>query len=50
MSGEGAEGERKTPNPKQVPGSEPSAQSPRWGFELTNYEIMTRVEVGRLTH
>ena len=32
-SGEGAEREREreTRNPKQAPGSEPSAQSPTWG-------------------
>ena len=31
MSGEGAERERETQNPKQAPGSELSAQSPTQG-------------------
>ena len=38
MSGGGAERERETQNPKQVPGSEPSAQSPTWG---SNPRILT---------
>ena len=32
MSGGGAERERGTQDPKQVPGSELSAQSPMWGL------------------
>ena len=31
--------ERGRPNPEQAPGSELSAQSLTWGFELTNREI-----------
>ena len=37
--------ERETQNLKQAPGSEPKA-----GLELRNGEIMTRVEVRRLTN
>ena len=37
----GPERERETQNPKQAPGSEPSAQSPTWGLEPTNREIVT---------
>ena len=47
MSRGGAE--RKTQNPKQVPGSELSAQSPARadvGLEPTNREIMTEVRSG----
>ena len=41
--------ERETQNPKQAPGSELSGQSPMWGLNSTDREIMTRAEVGRLT-
>ena len=34
-------GQRGTQNPKQVPGSELSAQKPNVGLELTNGEITT---------
>ena len=37
----GAERERETQNPKQVPGSELSAQNPMWGLKPMNREIMT---------
>ena len=43
------ERERETQNPKQVPGSELPAPSPDAGLELTDHEIMTWAEVGRLT-
>ena len=33
--------QRERENPKQAPGSELSAQSPMWGLELMNLEIMT---------
>ena len=33
--------ERETQNRKQAPGSEPSAQSPDAGLELTDREIVT---------
>ena len=39
--GGGAEREGETQNPKQAPGSELSAQSPRRGPEPTNREIVT---------
>ena len=40
-AGEGQR-ERETQNPKQAPGSEPSAQNPTWGsIELMDCEIMT---------
>ena len=45
--GEG-QGERKTQNLKQAPGSELSMQFDA-GLELTNHEIMTSAEVGYLT-
>ena len=32
--------ERETRNPKQAPGSEPSAQKPDAGLELTNREMV----------
>ena len=41
--------QRETQNPKQAPGSELSARSPTRGLELTNREIMTWAQVGRLT-
>ena len=42
---------RETQNPKEAPGSEPSAQSPMWGSNLqTASEIMTRVAVGCFTN
>ena len=41
MTGEGAEKERETQNPKQAPGSELSATEPVAGLELTDLEIMT---------
>ena len=41
--------ERETQNPKQAPGSELSAQSLTRGSKVTNREIMTWAEVGRLT-
>ena len=47
--GRGRERERHTQNPKQVPGSELPAPSPDAGLELTDREIMTWAEVGRLT-
>ena len=37
----GRDRERATQNPKQSPGSEPSAQSPDTGLEPMNCEIMT---------
>ena len=40
MSREGQR-ERETQNPRQVPGSKLSAQSPTGGLELINCEIMT---------
>ena len=46
--GEGRE--RETQNPKQVPGSALSAQSPDMGLELTNLEIMTWARVGCSTN
>ena len=45
----GAERERETPNPKQAPGFEVSAQEPAMGLEPTNCEIMTWAEVWCLT-
>ena len=39
MSGGGAE--RETQDPKQAPGSEPSAQRTDAGLELTDREIVT---------
>ena len=39
-AGEGQR-EGETQNPKWAPGSELSAQSPMWGLELTECEIMT---------
>ena len=47
-SGEGAEKERETQNPKQIPGSELSAQSPTQDSN-SNCEIMTWAEIGRST-
>ena len=41
------ERERETPNGKQAPGSELSAQSPEAGLEPANGEIMTWAAVGR---
>ena len=47
--------ERESQNRKQFPGSEPSAQSLRWGsekkvgLEPRNHRIRTRAEVGGLT-
>ena len=40
MSGGGAERQRETQNPKQAPGSEPSAESDV-GLKLMNCELMT---------
>ena len=40
--------ERETQNSKQAPGSELSAE-PDTGLKLTNREIMTWADVGRLT-
>ena len=49
-SGGGAEREGETQNPKQVPGSELSAQSPTRGSNsLTDLEVMTRAKAGHLT-
>ena len=42
--------EGETQNPKQAPGSDPSAQTePDAGLELMNSEIVTWAEVGRST-
>ena len=41
--------ERETQNPKQAPGSELVSTEPDTGLELTDREIMTWAEVGRLT-
>ena len=41
MSGEGAERERETQNPKQALGSELSARSLMAGLERTDHEIVT---------
>ena len=46
-SREGAESEG---DRESEAGSTVSGQSPTWGIELTNYEIMTRVEVGCSTN
>ena len=40
MTGEGAEKERETQNPKQAPGSELSATEPDVGLKVTDREIM----------
>ena len=47
-AGEGQR-ERKAQNPKQAPGSELWAQSPTWGLELTNREIVSWADVQGLT-
>ena len=47
-AGEGQR-ERETQDPKQVPGSELSAQSLTRGLELTDYEIRAWAEVRCLT-
>ena len=48
--GRGRERDKETQNPKQTPGSSPSAQSPDEGLEFTNCKIMIWAEVQRFTN